>query len=46
MKVGEPYKDRIIQFARLNYQGINEPGWSEKTAAELERCFRSGRRRG
>ncbi len=42
MKVGEPYRDRIIHFARLNYQGINDPGWSEKTAAELERCFRAG----
>jgi predicted TIM-barrel fold metal-dependent hydrolase len=42
LKIGEPYKDRVIQFARINYQGINEPGWSEKTAAELERCFRAG----
>src|SRR5438552_4251100 len=42
MKVGEPFKDRIIHFARLNWEGINEPGWSQKTAAELERCFRAG----
>jgi predicted TIM-barrel fold metal-dependent hydrolase len=42
MKIGEPYKDRIIHFARLNYEGINEKGWSEKTAAELERCFKAG----
>src|SRR5712692_8182399 len=42
MKVGEPYRDRVIHFARLNYQGINEPGWTEKTATELERCFRAG----
>jgi predicted TIM-barrel fold metal-dependent hydrolase len=42
MKVGEPFKERIIQFARLNFEGINEPGWSEKTAAELERCFKGG----
>src|SRR6058998_2762957 len=42
MKVGEPYRDRIIHFARLNFAGINEPGWSAKTAAELERCFRAG----
>lgn len=42
MKVGEPYRDRVVQFARINYQGINEPGWSEKTAAELDRCFRAG----
>jgi predicted TIM-barrel fold metal-dependent hydrolase len=42
IKVGDPYKDRVIQFARLNYNGINEPGWSEKASAELERCFRNG----
>ena len=42
MKVGEPFRDRIIQFARLDFEGINEPGWSAKTAAELERCFLAG----
>jgi predicted TIM-barrel fold metal-dependent hydrolase len=42
IKVGDPYRDRLLHFARLNYEGINEPGWSEKTASELERCFRSG----
>ena len=42
MKTGEPMRDRIIHFARLNWQGINEPGWTERTAAELERCFRAG----
>jgi predicted TIM-barrel fold metal-dependent hydrolase len=42
MKVGEPFKDRVLHFARLNFSGINEPGWSAKTAAELERCFKAG----
>ena len=42
IKVGDAYKDRVLQFARLNYEGINEPGWSEKATAELERCFRAG----
>jgi predicted TIM-barrel fold metal-dependent hydrolase len=42
LKVGGPFRERIIHFARLNWQGINEPGWSESTAAELERCFRAG----
>lgn len=37
-----PYKDRIITMARLNYEGINEAGWSEKMTAELERCFKAG----
>jgi predicted TIM-barrel fold metal-dependent hydrolase len=42
LKVGEPYKDRILPFARLNYEGLNEKGWSAKAAAELERCFKAG----
>ncbi len=42
MQVGAPYRDRILHFARLNFEGINEPGWSEKTAAELERDFLAG----
>lgn len=39
---GEPYRDRIIHFARLNFEGINEAGWTEKNVAELDRCFRAG----
>ena len=42
IKVGEPFRDRIIHFARLDFEGINEPGWSARTAAELERCFLAG----
>jgi predicted TIM-barrel fold metal-dependent hydrolase len=42
MKSSAPYRDRIIEFARLNWDGVNEPGWSGKMAAELERCFRAG----
>ena len=42
VQVGEPYKDRVIHFARINWEGINEPGWPDKAAAELERCFRAG----
>ena len=42
IKVGEPYRDRILQFARLDFNGINEPGWAAKTAAELERDFLAG----
>ena len=42
LKVGEPFRDRIIQFARLNFDGINEPGWSARTATELERDFLAG----
>jgi predicted TIM-barrel fold metal-dependent hydrolase len=42
MKTGDAYKTRVLHFARLNYEGINEPGWSEKATSELERCFRAG----
>jgi uncharacterized protein len=42
MTVGGPFKDRVLQFARLDFTGINEPGWSAKTAAELERDFLAG----
>jgi predicted TIM-barrel fold metal-dependent hydrolase len=42
MKVGAPFRDRIIQFARLDFAGINDPGWSTRTAAELERTFLAG----
>ena len=42
MKVGAPFRDRVIQFARLDFTGINEPGWPAKTAAELERTFLAG----
>ena len=35
MEVGKPYADRLLHFARVNWDGINDPGWSEKAAAEL-----------
>ena len=42
MEVGKPYAGRLLHFARVNWDGINDPGWSEKAAAELERCFKAG----
>ena len=42
IRVGDAYKDRIAQFARVDFTGINESGWSQKAAAELDRCFRAG----
>ncbi len=42
MKVGEPVRDRILQFARLNFEGINDTGWPARTASELERDFLAG----
>jgi predicted TIM-barrel fold metal-dependent hydrolase len=42
LEIGGPYKDRIIHFARPVWEGINDPGWAEKSATELERAFKSG----
>jgi predicted TIM-barrel fold metal-dependent hydrolase len=42
MKASEALRDRFLEFARVDFEGINEPGWSEKNAAELDRCFRAG----
>ncbi|MBM3812955.1 MAG: hypothetical protein FJW20_15125 [Acidimicrobiia bacterium] len=42
MKTGEPFRERIIHFARIDFEGINTPNWSRRAAAELERCFRAG----
>ena len=42
MELRKGFEDRVIHFARVNWDGIDEPGWSEKAAAELERCFEAG----
>lgn len=42
LRIGDPHKQRIVHFARPVWEGINDPGWSEKTAAELERAFEAG----
>jgi predicted TIM-barrel fold metal-dependent hydrolase len=42
MKVGAPFRDRVIHFARIDFAGINDPGWPARTAAELERDFLAG----
>lgn len=36
------YPDRFVVFANLSFSGIDEPGWSERTAAQLERDVREG----
>ncbi len=42
LKAGESYRDRVATFLTFNPEGINEPGWSEKFAAEMERGFKAG----
>jgi len=38
------HKDRFIIFCGFDYTGADQPGWSAKAVAELERCFRKGAR--
>lgn len=33
---------RLINFARINWEGVNEQGWDRREAAELERSFKTG----
>jgi predicted TIM-barrel fold metal-dependent hydrolase len=42
MNTGEPFRDRILHFARLNFEDLNTPNWSRRAVAELERCFKAG----
>ena len=42
LELNAQFADRFITFARVDWEGVNEPGWSEKATAELERCFRAG----
>jgi predicted TIM-barrel fold metal-dependent hydrolase len=42
LKAGEPYKDRVANFITFSSSGINDPGWSQKFAAEMERAFKAG----
>ena len=42
LKAGAPYRDRVANFITFSADGINEPGWSEKFAAEMERAFKAG----
>ena len=42
LKAGEPYKQRVANFITFTSDGINEPGWSAKFAAEMERAFKAG----
>jgi predicted TIM-barrel fold metal-dependent hydrolase len=42
LKAGEPYRDRVANFITFSVDGINEPGWSQKFAAEMERAFKAG----
>jgi predicted TIM-barrel fold metal-dependent hydrolase len=42
LEAGQPYRDRIANFITLSLDGINEPGWSDRFAAEMERAFKAG----
>ncbi len=36
------YESRFAVFANISYKGIDDPGYGERTAAQLERDFRNG----
>lgn len=36
------YGDRFEVWCGFDYTGYNEPGWTEKAIAELDRCFKKG----
>lgn len=42
LKAGEPHRDRVANFITFSANGINEPGWPQKFAAEMERAFKAG----
>ena len=42
LEAGAPHRDRVANFITFSHEGINEPGWSERFAAEMERAFKAG----
>jgi uncharacterized protein len=38
------YPGRFVVFANLDFTGIDQPGWGEKAAAQLERDYKAGAR--
>jgi predicted TIM-barrel fold metal-dependent hydrolase len=42
LSAGQPHRDRVANFITFSADGINEPGWSEKFAAEMDRAFKAG----
>jgi uncharacterized protein len=42
LAAGEAYRDRVVNFITFDPERINEPGWSERFAAEMERAFLAG----
>jgi predicted TIM-barrel fold metal-dependent hydrolase len=40
------YPGRFVVFANLDFRGVGEPGWTERTVAQLEQDVRAGGARG
>jgi len=36
------YPDRFVVFASINFTGLDEPGYAEKAAAQMDQDFRNG----
>lgn len=41
---GSPYKDRMVLFANVDWDGAGTPGWAEKAARQLEADIKAGAR--
>ncbi len=42
LEAGTRYQGRVAHFITFSAEGINDPGWSERFATEMERAFRRG----
>jgi len=42
LEMAEAAGGRVVHFARLDYEGINGDGWSEREAERLEAAFEAG----
>ena len=42
LAAGAAHRDRVANFITFSAEGINEPGWSQRFAAEMERAFKAG----
>ncbi|MDX1740252.1 MAG: amidohydrolase family protein [Rhodothermales bacterium] len=41
-RVAQAHPGRVLQFANINFDGIDEPDWGSRTAAQLQRDVQNG----
>lgn len=42
--IADHYPNRFVVFANINFEGVGNPGWTEKTVAQLEKDVQNGAR--